>query len=212
MSDPREHDSRTRTADQKSVNTAPETCRLNIQTLVHEFHGPVFRYCYRLVGTVADAEDLAQQTFLIAQQKLHQVREPDKVDRWLLRIARSCFLKECRKRAPVSAGSIELEVDEIPAAHEHGSDIDPQLLQQAIDRLPAEFKVVLTMFYFDELSYKEIAAQLELPMGTIMSRLSRAKSRLRAHLLQRIESQPHAVVSPIAISSGMETRVAGGDP
>ena len=53
----------------------------------------------------------------------------------------------------------------------------------ALNELPDEFKVVLMMFYFDQLSYKEIAASLEIPIGTVMSRLTRAKGRLRQRLL-----------------------------
>ena len=57
-------------------------------------------------------------------------------------------------------------------------------LQAAIDELPAEFRVVVAMFYFEECSYREIAEKLDLPMGTVMSRLARAKGHLRAKLFE----------------------------
>ncbi|MDP6447965.1 MAG: sigma-70 family RNA polymerase sigma factor, partial [Pirellulaceae bacterium] len=97
-------------------------------------------------------------------------------------VLRSCFLKSRRKQQPTTAGALELDVDEIPAAQQ-SDEIDGQRIQMAVAELPDEFRVVLVMFYFEELSYKEIAEQLDLKIGTVMSRLSRAKGRLRHKLL-----------------------------
>ncbi len=157
--------------------------RLDVTTLVAEQLEGVYRYAFRLVGNAADAEDLAQQTFLIAQQKLHQVREPSKARSWLFAVLRSCFLKLRRKRVPLPAASVELNVEEIPDSTSPDDPIDRQQLQLAIDGLADEFKMVLLLFYFEQSSYKEIAEQLDIPIGTVMSRLSRAKSQLRQKLL-----------------------------
>ena len=62
--------------------------------------------------------------------------------------------------------------------------MDSAELQAAIDELPAEFRVVVAMFYFEECSYREIAEKLDLPIGTVMSRLARAKGHLRAKLFE----------------------------
>lgn len=167
----------------------PQTARdeaerldLDIQSLVRQHHGDVYRYAYRLTGNQPDAEDLTQQTFLLAQQRLHQVREPQRALGWLFAILRSCFLKSERKRRPVDATGLEMDIESIPD-DVTDSDIDSQLLQTAIDELPEESKMVVVMFYFEECSYKEIAAQLGVPIGTVMSRLARAKGRLRKRLL-----------------------------
>ena len=143
---------------------------MDIRTLVLDYHRDVYRYAYRLTGRQPDAEDLTQQTFLIAQQRLHQVRQPERVVSWLFAILRSCYLKAERKSTPLAATSIELDVDSIPDSLAETS-IDEELLQAAIDELPDEFKLVLVMFYFEECSYKEIAEQLQIPIGTVMSRL-----------------------------------------
>jgi RNA polymerase sigma-70 factor (ECF subfamily) len=118
--------------------------------------------------------------FLTAQQKLDQVRDVGKADRWLLRIVRTCFLKSRRRKRPLTG--IEMSVEEIADRHVD-DDIDRERLQLALDELPDEYRLVVAMFYFEELSYKEIASELELPIGTVMSRLSRAKGRLRHRLL-----------------------------
>lgn len=155
----------------------------DIRRLIADYHAALYRYAFRLSGDVADAEDLTQQAFLIAHQKIGQVRESAKVKRWLFRVLRNCFLKSCRKMRPVNAGAIEMEIDEIPADVTE-DEIDRQQLQLALNDLPPEFRVVVTMFYFEEMSYKEIAAELEIKIGTVMSRLSRGKTRLRQRLFR----------------------------
>jgi RNA polymerase sigma-70 factor (ECF subfamily) len=131
---------------------------------------------------VADAEDLTQQTFLIAQQKLGQVRDTTKADRWLFAVARRCFSKNRRRRRPTAAANLELDMDAVAVEPHHGESIDRETLDLAMDQLPDTYRLILVMFYFDEFSYKKIAQELEIPMGTVMSRLARAKQRLREQL------------------------------
>jgi RNA polymerase sigma-70 factor (ECF subfamily) len=159
-----------------------ERLELDIQSLVRHHHGDVYRYAFRLAGNQADAEDLTQQTFLVAQQRLHQVRHPERALGWLFAVLRSCYLKNERKRRPVDAAGLELDIESIPEDVTE-NDIDSQLLQAAIDDLPEDSRLVVVMFYFEGCSYKEIAAQLDIPVGTVMSRLARAKGRLRKQLL-----------------------------
>lgn len=160
---------------------------LSIAQLVQAHHQAVFRYAYRLVGSVPDAEDLAQQTFLIAQQKIEQIREPEKADRWLFAVLRSCFLKNRRRRRPTSAANLDLDMDNVAIEPPADQEVDRELLQLAMNELPDQHRLILAMFYFDELSYKDIANELDVPIGTVMSRLARAKGRLRESLLTRQE-------------------------
>jgi RNA polymerase sigma-70 factor, ECF subfamily len=153
----------------------------DLTRLVEEHHEVLYRYAFRLTGAVADAEDLTQQTFLLAQQKLDQLRQAENARGWLFAILRNCYLKGFRKQTPLSAASLDLDMNSIPAV---ASDLplDAEELQLALDELSAEFKLVLMLFYFEERSYREMAALLDVPVGTIMSRLSRAKACLRRRL------------------------------
>lgn len=171
-----------RSAPRQGERPGPKPAPLEIVQLIRAHHQEVYRYAFRLTGQVADAEDVTQQTFLIAHGKLHQLRDPSKVRGWLFAILRSCYLKSRRKAVPVPAGSIALDVNHIPQAVDEDS-IDPSQLQAAINQLPEQFKLVVVMHYFEQASYKQIAESLEIPIGTVMSRLSRAKGRLRAMLL-----------------------------
>lgn len=189
--------------------------RAAMVALVAEHHAAVYRYAFRLTGTAADAEDVAQQTFLIAQEKLDQVRDVERVGHWLLAVARNVFLKMRRRRTPAPVGGLEIDVNSVPdpasldaTGGDDNEEIDPQRLQTALDELPDEFRIPVLMFYFEEASYREIAEQLDLPPGTVMSRLSRAKSHLRRRLLAversettRIDKQHSAHSAPSHRSS-----------
>lgn len=175
-------------AEAASARTEPEV-GLDLARLVHEHHAELYRYAFRLAGRPADAEDLVQQTFLIAQQRIEQVRTADRVRPWLYAVLRSCFLKECRKRVPLSASQLELDVEAVASPAEESSEVDPQELRAALDALPDESRVMVVMFYFEEASYKEIAEQLNLKLGTVMSRLARAKQKLRERLFRKTSAK-----------------------
>ena len=162
---------------------------LTVEYLVHEYHRDLYGYAFRLCGNVADAEDLTQQTYLQASRKLNQLREASKARSWLFTVMRNLFLKSCRKRTEVPAANLEMSVDEIPETAAADDAIDCETLQQTIAALPEEFRLVLCMFYFEERSYKEIADCLSMPIGTVMSRLARAKGRLRKQLLEQSETK-----------------------
>ncbi len=152
-----------------------------IARLVVDHHAEVYRYAFRLSGSVVDAEDLTQQTFLAAQLHLAQLRSAEKARSWLFTILRNCYLKSRRRLGPLPAANLELDVNEIPANAVVDS-IDREQLQTAINGLPDDYKLVVLMFYFEDCSYRDIAVRLGIPLGTVMSRLSRAKGELRGRL------------------------------
>jgi RNA polymerase sigma-70 factor (ECF subfamily) len=156
--------------------------------LVERYYALLYRYAYRLTGSEADAEDLTQQAFLTAQARWDQLRDETKAKSWLFTIARNAYLKELR--GPICIPSSTL--DELPgklhgklhgASFETGPfDFDQEQLQNVLNDLPEEFRSPVVLFYFEEFSYKEIAEQMGVPVGTIMSRLARAKAHLRQRL------------------------------
>lgn len=160
----------------------------NLAELVDPHYRAVFGYAYRLTGSVVESEDLTQQTFLLAQANLSQLREPKAARSWLYTIARNEFL---RRRPTVSITTLD-DVAE-PTSRESdlelhvdgslvGGDLTSEQLQTALRSISPEFRVPLVMFFLEELSYREIAGRLQLPIGTVMSRLSRGKVQLRRKL------------------------------
>jgi RNA polymerase sigma-70 factor, ECF subfamily len=157
---------------------------IDIAALVAQHHRSMYRYAFRLTGSAVDAEDLVQETFLIAQQKLAQLRSVEAARGWLCVILRNCFIRSQTYSQPLSAGSIELNIDNLPDESAQKEEIDGERLQKALNRIAPKHRLMLSMFYFEDISYREIARQLDLPIGTVMSRLARAKSRLRTELFK----------------------------
>jgi RNA polymerase sigma-70 factor, ECF subfamily len=167
---------------------------VDIGQIVAEHHAAVYRYAFRLTGAVCDAEDLTQQTFLAAHVSLDQLHQPETARAWLFTILRHCYSKMRGKRFPLIATSFDIDLNAVPENSPDELVIDQGLLQEAINELPDEFKLVVLLFYFEECSYREIAERLSVPLGTVMSRLARAKARLRAKLFE-LDEAPVATAS-----------------
>ena len=168
--------------------------------LVAKYHRDVYRYAYRLCGSVQDAEDLTQQTFLAAHRKLEQLRKIDNARAWLFAILRNCFLKDRQRRRPALADEAFLD-EEAVATLPHEEDVDRDGLQRALDRLSDTARLVVMMFYFEECTYREIADRLAIPIGTVMSRLARAKGQLRSILFEPEDDQLKPA-TPVAVRRG----------
>ena len=153
----------------------------DVSELVEKYYTLLYRYAFRLSGSAVAAEDITQQTFLIAQTKIDQLRDPECVKSWLFTIVRNTFLKDIRRSGTVSTLSLESVVEPADEIFVEESLIH-QELQTILSELPEEYRTPLILYYFDEFSYKQIARQLEIPIGTVMSRLSRAKRHLRHRL------------------------------
>lgn len=158
-----------------------------LSQLVEQHAALLYRYAYRLCGRAVDAEDLTQQTFLVAQERREQLRSADTARGWLCTILRNLYLKS-RRHGELQPLEVEPADGREPGQPE--GDIDPEELQAALQELPETFRTPLILFYFEEFSYQEIAGQLGVPIGTVMSRLARGKAHLKQRLGRR-EEQTH---------------------
>jgi RNA polymerase sigma-70 factor (ECF subfamily) len=149
---------------------------------VDSHYEPLYRYAFRLSGTAADADDLTQETFCKAQLQFHQLRDPDRARSWLFSILRNAYLHRLRHDAHHKNVSLEAVGDVAGPDAEPPPDVEPGQLQAALNDLPEAFRTPVILFYFEDFSYRDIAEQMDLPIGTVMSRLARAKARLRARL------------------------------
>lgn len=170
---------------------ADQDWRKTLEDWTRDHAEAVFAYLYRLAGSTSAAEDLSQEVFLTALRKGSQIRDPEKIRVWLLAVARNAYLAS--RRASQALPTVGLpepaEIADDDTAEEH-SAFDEERLQEALAELPDDYRVVVLMFYFEGLSYREIAEQLRLPIGTVMSRLSRAKAQLRIKLAESVAATP----------------------
>ncbi len=158
----------------------------SVRQLVEEHYRSLYRYAFRLCGREADAEDLTQETFCQAQLKLGQLRDWQRAKAWLFAILRNAYLRRLRgQKGPqlLSLDGLAEVPDRLP---EPLPAIDAHQLQLALNELPEGFRTPLLLYYFDEFSYREIAEQMDLPLGTVMSRLARAKAYLRGRLVPAV--------------------------
>lgn len=154
-----------------------------IEELVEAYYSSLFRYALRLSGFGAEAEDLTQEAFCQAQTKLAHLRDWSRARNWLFTILRNLYLHRLRaskKESVVSLDNLSDVPDRLP---EPLPEIDPQRLQEALNQLPEVFRTPIILYYFEDFSYRDIAEQMELPIGTVMSRLARAKTFLKSRLL-----------------------------
>lgn len=155
-----------------------------VERLVAAHYEGLYRYAYRLCGSAADAEDLTQEAFCKAQANLAQLRDAARAKPWLFSILRNAYLHRTRTDRHPHFVSLDGAAEVAEPAPETLPEIDPDQLQKALAELPEVFRTPVILFYFDDFSYRDIAEQMDLPLGTVMSRLARAKAHLRARLLQ----------------------------
>lgn len=152
--------------------------------LVDAHYAPLYRFALSLARNQADAGDLVQQTFYIWATKGHALREAAKAKTWLFTTLYREFLRGRRREARSTSledlppGGSELAAEEVDRV----ARLDAGVVMAALQDVDEVFRAPLTLFYLEELSYAEIAAALEVPIGTVMSRLSRGKAQLRAVL------------------------------
>jgi RNA polymerase sigma factor (sigma-70 family) len=161
----------------------PTGSRHGVATLVEQHYESLYRYAYRLSGTPADAEDLTQEAFCKAQAQLGQLRDPDRAKPWLFSILRNAYLHRARTdrtHRQVSLDAVGDLPDELPS---EVPEVGPEQLQRALNELHEGFRTPVILFYFEDMSYRDIAEQMDLPIGTVMSRLARAKAHLRDRLV-----------------------------
>jgi len=146
-----------------------------------------FNYARWLTRNDADAEDVVQDACMRAMRFFSSLRDAD-ARPWFFAIVRNTWYSRLgRRSAATEAATVDIARDE-PA--DNALDPEAQLLQQhtvaavraALDRLPGDFREVIVLRELEGLSYKEIAAVVRVPIGTVMSRLARARERLLALL------------------------------
>lgn len=146
----------------------------------------IYTVAYRLTGNHSDAEDLVQEVLVRVQRGL-ATYEPKSLTGWLSRITTNAFYDEARRRQRRPVVQLPDDTERIagnaPAVEEAAAADDlPEYLQAALIELPIDYRAAVVLSDVVGLSYKEIAETLDLPVGTVRSRIHRGRSRLRRNL------------------------------
>jgi RNA polymerase sigma-70 factor (ECF subfamily) len=168
------------------------------EALVVRYQHRIYGFCLRMVGDAGEAEDLAQEVFLAFHRHAGDFRGESALSTWLFRIARNHAInriKHLERRGRSASRSLEALAEESPGALAEPDAVSAEerlasaetarAVQEAIGALGEEHRTVVVLRDLDELSYEEIAEITGLPVGTVKSRIHRARAALAAHL-QRI--------------------------
>jgi len=171
--------------------------RAAFSQLVELAKRPVYGLCARLLQDGEDARDAAQESLVRAWSALATFDAAQPFVPWVLRIARNHCIDLLRRRLPASrkveldrerdgGGAVELPDPAAPQADEAIARAQLSAsLDRAVSALPERYREVIHLFHVEQLSYKEIASTLEVPIGTVMTWLHRARAQLRQELIQK---------------------------
>jgi RNA polymerase sigma factor (sigma-70 family) len=155
----------------------------DLTPIVDRLYGSLYQFAVRLTKSETDAADLVQQTFFTLIQHLHQIRDFSMIKCWLFTTLRRNFLMEVRHRTK------HREVEFLPDVHglqtedpDPWSSLDALTIRGALLQVDETYRIALELFYVSNFSYREIGKALEIPIGTVMSRLSRGKTQLKSIL------------------------------
>jgi len=179
---------------------SPHDRREEFEESALEYMTPLFNLALNLTRNRKDAEDLVQETYLRAYRFFGSYQPGTHIKAWLFRILRNTFINRYRaqKVRPVEVDFSKVEVAYERMVDEHflqaNRPVSPEdaLLDGVLDeevetalaRLPEEYRSVVILALVEDLSYKEIAAALSIPLGTVMSRLHRGRKMLQGQLLE----------------------------
>ena len=154
------------------------------EAIVSEHYGALFRFALSLTRADADARDLTQHTFYVWATKGHQLRDLTKVKTWLYTTLHRAFLQGRRRLSRFPQDELNEAVEQLPAVTPVLADrVDALQVLPALAQLDEIYQVAVALFYLEDYSYKDIAVILDVPVGTVKSRIARGIAQLRAILL-----------------------------
>ncbi len=170
---------------------------LDFQTLVDRHYAPLFRFAMSLARTETDAGDLVQDTFLTWAAKGHQLRDTTKVKTWLFTTLHRRFLETQRRSTRFPHLELVEAEPELPTVEpDMVSHLDSHAVVELLSQVDPQFQAAVALFYLEDYSYNEIAAILEVPLGTVKSRIARGLAQLKALVLRHAPGLNRAEEKP----------------
>ena len=155
----------------------------DFESLVVRFYQPLYQFAFSLTRAEADACDLTQQTFYVWATKGHQLRDKSKVKTWLFTTLHRAFLESRRRQTRFPHYELSEVPLELPVLLPDSiNKLDSAQVLDALARVDEIYQAPVTLFYLEDCSYKEIAEILEVPIGTVKSRMARGIGQLHSLL------------------------------
>ncbi|MED5373615.1 MAG: sigma-70 family RNA polymerase sigma factor [Myxococcota bacterium] len=149
--------------------------------IVERYTPAVYRFCMRFLRNEEDARDVTQDTLIKVMRNLHRFDPKRRFSTWVFSIARNTAIDETRRRKRLAPEPKKEPAYEGPSPMEETrASRRADRLHEALAELPPKYREVLVLYHFEHLKYQEIADALEIPIGTVMNRIFRARQRLRS--------------------------------
>lgn len=175
--------------------------RLEFEHLVDAYYAALYRFALSLARHEMEAADLTQQTFYIWAEKGRELRDATKVKSWLFTTLYREFLGGRRHEMRFPKVTLDEASEQAAVTPVLANKIDGATALHALRSLDENYRAPLTLFYLKQFSYTEIAEILDVPVGTVMSRLSRGKAQLRELLSDQREDAANRIVEMPSSSS-----------
>ena len=162
---------------------------MDFEGVVARYYEPLYRFAFSLARTESDACDLTQQTFYVWAAKGHQLRDQTKVKTWLFTTLHRQFLVGRRRQTRFphhELGEVEFELPVVTPSF--ASRVDGALVLRALGQVDEHFQAAIALFYLEDYAYKEIAEILDVPLGTVKSRIARGIAQLQKLLAADISA------------------------
>lgn len=152
----------------------------DFESVVAQYYEPLYKFAFSLTRTEADACDLTQQTFYVWATKGHQLRDASKIKSWLFTTLHRGFLESRRRQTRFPHHELDEVHFELPVVSpEKISQLDSAQVLDALGKVDEVYQAPVALFYLEDCSYKEIAEILDVPMGTVKSRMARGIAQLQ---------------------------------
>jgi RNA polymerase sigma-70 factor (ECF subfamily) len=176
------------------------------QKLIRRHIQYLYNVALRYTANRYDAEEIVQETLLVAFRKFGQLKDEAKIKGWLFTILRNIYLKSVKNNKFSSSeyddgrdylDVLETAVEQIDLQAAYEKKVETEQVQALLSKLPEKYKSPLILYYMEDMSYQQIGDTLGLPIGTVMSRLSRGKQVLKKEILRQYlkESSQTNIVS-----------------
>lgn len=166
-------------------NQSSRTVSLEFEDLLEQYYRPLYQFAFSLTRSEPDACDLTQHAFYTWRIKGQQLRDPSKVKAWLFTTLHRAFLQMRRWENQFRHYELEQVFSELPpvSPNEH-SGLDAADVLEALEHVDDVFRAPVSLFYLQDCAYKDIAAILNVPLGTVKSRIARGISQLKTILVR----------------------------
>ena len=191
-----------------------KSIQLEFENLVALYYRDLYRFAMSMSRSDADASDLTQQTFYIWARKGHQLRNAANVKSWLFTTLHREFLQMLRRQCYfVDTDWTEAAERSHPVSPNLVDQIDARTMLRFLARIDENFRAPLALFFLEGLSYKQIAQVLEIPLGTVQSRIARAKAQLHQLLTHAARKDPDwRIARKVASRSSIRSRSDQSNP